>query len=99
MVGELVIAQSMISQDLRGATTADKRLVRNISQFFRITSALQRVSTSLRMIPIKQTFQRMSRLVRISRRTRARELPWNWWERRRKSTATWLTKSTIRWCT
>jgi two-component system chemotaxis sensor kinase CheA len=64
MVGELVIAQSMISQDLRGATTADKRLVRNISQFFRITSALQRVSTSLRMIPIKQTFQRMSRLVR-----------------------------------
>ncbi len=64
MVGELVITQSMISQDLKNQVNADKGLVRNISQFFRITSALQRVSTSLRMIPIKQTFQRMSRLVR-----------------------------------
>ncbi|MRS04926.1 chemotaxis protein CheA, partial [bacterium] len=64
MVGELVITQSMISQDLKNQVNADKRLTRDISQFFRITSALQRVSTSLRMIPIKQTFQRMSRLVR-----------------------------------
>lgn len=64
MVGELVITQSMISQDLKNQVNVDKGLVRDISQFFRITSALQRVSTSLRMIPIKQTFQRMSRLVR-----------------------------------
>lgn len=64
MVGELVITQSMISQDLKNQANPDKDLVRDISQFFRITSALQRVSTSLRMIPIKQTFQRMSRLVR-----------------------------------
>jgi len=64
MVGELVITQSMISQDLKNQANADKDLIRDISQFFRITSALQRVSTSLRMIPIKQTFQRMSRLVR-----------------------------------
>ncbi len=64
MVGELVITQTMISRDLKNQVNADKRLVRDISQFFRITSALQRVSTTLRMIPIKQTFQRMSRLVR-----------------------------------
>jgi two-component system chemotaxis sensor kinase CheA len=64
MVGELVITQSMISQDLKNQEHTDKRLTRDISQFFRITSALQRISTSLRMIPIKQTFQRMSRLVR-----------------------------------
>jgi len=64
MVGELVITQSMIQQDLKNQLNADKRLTRDISQFFRITSALQRVSTSLRMIPIKQTFQRMSRLIR-----------------------------------
>ncbi len=64
MVGELVITQSMISQDLKNQANADKDLIRDISQFFRITSALQRVSTSLRMIPIRQTFQRMSRLVR-----------------------------------
>lgn len=64
MVGELVITQSMIQQDLNNQVNADKQLIRDISQFFRITSALQQVSTTLRMIPIKQTFQRMSRLVR-----------------------------------
>jgi len=64
MVGELVITQSMIQQDLSRLNAADQKLVRNLSQFFRITTDLQRSSTSLRMIPIKQTFQRMSRLVR-----------------------------------
>ena len=64
MVGELVITQSMIQQDLKNQLNADKGLTRDIAQFFRITSSLQRVSTSMRMIPIKQTFQRMSRLVR-----------------------------------
>jgi len=64
MVGELVITQSMISQDIKEMANADKRLTRDLSQFFRITSSLQRVSTSLRMIPIKQTFQRLTRLVR-----------------------------------
>ena len=64
MVGELVITQSMIQQDLKNQLNADKQLKRDFSQFFRITSSLQRVSTSLRMIPIKQTFQRISRLIR-----------------------------------
>jgi len=64
MVGELVITQSMIQQDLSRQVNADKNLTRDISQFFRITSSLQRTSMSLRMIPIKQTFQRMSRLIR-----------------------------------
>lgn len=64
MVGELVITQSMIQQDLKNQINADKQLTRDISQFIRITTSLQQVSTSLRMIPIKQTFQRMSRLVR-----------------------------------
>jgi two-component system chemotaxis sensor kinase CheA len=64
MVGELVITQSMIQQDLNNQLNIDKQLTRDISQFFRITSTLQQVSTRLRMIPIKQTFQRMSRLVR-----------------------------------
>jgi two-component system chemotaxis sensor kinase CheA len=42
----------------------DRKFFRDISQLSSITSELQRTSTSLRMIPIKQTFQRMSRLVR-----------------------------------
>ena len=64
MVGELVIAQSMIQEALKNQLNTDRNFMRNISQFFRITSELQRASTGLRMIPIKQTFQRISRLVR-----------------------------------
>lgn len=64
MVGELVITQTMVERNLKNQSNTDKDLTRNIAQFFRITSSLQRVSTSMRMIPIKQTFQRMSRLVR-----------------------------------
>ena len=64
MVGELVITQSMIQQDLSRQVNADKSLKRDIGQFFRITSSLQRTSMSLRMIPIRQTFQRMARLIR-----------------------------------
>ncbi len=64
MVGELVITQSMVQQDIKNQENADRNLIRDISQFFRITSGLQSTATSLRMVPIKQTFQRMSRLVR-----------------------------------
>jgi two-component system, chemotaxis family, sensor kinase CheA len=64
MVGELVITQSMIQQDLSRQVNPDKILMRDISQFFGITSSLQRTSMSLRMIPIRQTFQRMTRLIR-----------------------------------
>jgi len=64
MVGELVITQSMVQQDIKNQLNPDKNLIRDIAQFIRITSGLQKISTSLRMVPIKQTFQRMSRLVR-----------------------------------
>ncbi|MCL2669570.1 MAG: chemotaxis protein CheA, partial [Syntrophaceae bacterium] len=64
MVGELVITQSMVEQDMSLQVNADKNLMRDIALFFRITSSLQRTSMSLRMIPIRQTFQRMSRLIR-----------------------------------
>lgn len=64
MVGELVINQSMIRQSPLIQANTDRKFFRDISQLASITSELQRTSTSLRMIPIKQTFQRMSRLVR-----------------------------------
>jgi two-component system chemotaxis sensor kinase CheA len=64
MVGELVINQCMVQEDLKKQPNADRNLIRDMSQLFRITSGLQGISTSLRMVPIKQTFQRMSRLVR-----------------------------------
>ncbi len=64
MVGELVINQTMVQEDIKRLLDIDRNLSRDIGQLFRITSGLQRISTSLRMVPIKQTFQRMSRLVR-----------------------------------
>ena len=64
MVGELVITQSMIRQSPIIQHNTERKLFRDISQLETITSELQRLSMSLRMIPIKQTFQRMSRLVR-----------------------------------
>lgn len=64
MVGELVITQSMIRQSTIIQANNDRKLTKNIAQLTTITSELQRTSTSLRMVPIKQTFQRMTRLVR-----------------------------------
>ncbi len=64
MVGELVITQSMIRQNQLIQSNTERKLFRDVSQLTTITSELQNLSMSLRMIPIKQTFQRMSRLVR-----------------------------------
>ncbi len=64
MVGELVITHSIIQQDIANQAATDRNLLRDIGQLTRITAGLQQASTILRMVPIKQTFQRMSRLVR-----------------------------------
>jgi len=64
MVGEMVITQAMIRQSHIIQSNDDRELAKNIAQLSSITSELQRTSTSLRMVPIKQSFQRMSRLVR-----------------------------------
>jgi two-component system, chemotaxis family, sensor kinase CheA len=64
MVGELVIAQAILQEDPALVGTADERLTRNLAQLKRITSDLQRNAMSMRMVPIRQTFQKMARLVR-----------------------------------
>jgi len=64
MVGELVITQSMIRQNSYILSNANRRLNRDVARLSSITSELQKTSTCLRMVPIKQTFQRMCRLVR-----------------------------------
>ncbi len=63
MVGELVIVQSLIGQD-PALAGADDRLSRNIAQLKRIASDLQRNAMAMRMVPVRQTFQKMARLVR-----------------------------------
>jgi two-component system chemotaxis sensor kinase CheA len=64
LVGELVIAQSMVVQnpDVQGITSL--QLSRSLRQLSRVTSELQRNAMSMRMVPIRGLFQKMSRLVR-----------------------------------
>ncbi|MEA1923322.1 MAG: chemotaxis protein CheA [Pseudomonadota bacterium] len=64
MVGELVIVQAMIHQDPDIAGLATRKVTENMAQLGRITSSLQKVAMSMRMVPIKQTFGKMVRLVR-----------------------------------
>ncbi len=64
MVGELVIVQAMIHQDPDISDLVSRKVTENMAQLGRITSSLQKVAMSMRMVPIKQTFGKMVRLVR-----------------------------------
>ena len=64
MVGELVIAQSMVLNNPDLESIRDQKLQKDSAQLRRITSELQRISMAMRMVPIKSTFQKMIRLVR-----------------------------------
>jgi len=64
LVGELVIAQSMVVQDPDVQRLPSRQLARCLRQLGRITSELQRTAMSMRMVPIGRMFQKMTRLVR-----------------------------------
>ncbi|MEO6992828.1 MAG: chemotaxis protein CheA [Lacunisphaera sp.] len=64
VVGELVIVQSQLIETSRESGNSGTMLQRNVTQLSRITKELQHTAMALRMIPIKQTFQKMERLVR-----------------------------------
>ncbi len=64
LVGEMVIAQSMVAQDPDLRALQCPRLTRNMTQLSHIVNDLQRTAMSMRMVPIRATFQKMNRLVR-----------------------------------
>jgi len=64
MVGELVIAQSMVSQDETVVTGGRLGLQKKVSHSGKIVRDLQDLTLSMRMVPLKATFQKMTRLVR-----------------------------------
>ncbi|MDH5681546.1 MAG: chemotaxis protein CheA [Spirochaetota bacterium] len=64
MVGELVIANYQVSQSSVITESHNEKLQKDMGQLQRVISDLQRESMSLRMVEIKQTFQKISRLVR-----------------------------------
>lgn len=64
-IGELVIAQAMLSQSaMKNLNTDTGVMARNLSHLDKITRELQEMATSLRMMPVRSTFQKMARLAR-----------------------------------
>jgi len=69
MVGEMVIAQSMVRQDPDLAGLRNPRVTRNLTQLSRVTDEVQKTAMAMRMMPVGHLFQRVARLVRdISRK-------------------------------
>jgi len=66
LVGELVIAQSMIAGDdaLAGALATHHALAKKVAHAGKIVRELQDLSMAMRMVPLKPTFQKLARLVR-----------------------------------
>jgi two-component system chemotaxis sensor kinase CheA len=64
MVGELVVTQSMLRPEGSSKAAADSPMMRNLAQLARITAEVQKTTMSMRMVPVGQLFQRLSRLVR-----------------------------------
>ncbi len=64
LTGELVISQSMLRQNSHILRINDQQLNQNFNQLNQIVSSLQKTTMSMRMVPIKATFQKMVRLVR-----------------------------------
>jgi two-component system chemotaxis sensor kinase CheA len=64
MVGELVIAHSMVAQDDLVANSDNHELAKKVSHTSKIVRELQDISMSMRMVPLKGTFNKMARLVR-----------------------------------
>ncbi len=70
MVGELVIAQSIVHHDGHLSSSNQPKLQRNLAQLTRITGEVQKTAMAMRMVPIGQLFQRSVRLVRdLTRRS------------------------------
>jgi two-component system chemotaxis sensor kinase CheA len=69
MVGEMVIAQTILSHNPAVTAARDARLDGDLSQLTRITGEVQRCAMIMRMTPISGLFQKTARLVRdLSRR-------------------------------
>lgn len=64
LVGEMVISQSLVAADASALVEQKPQFARNMAQLSRITKELQRISMSMRMVPIRGAFHKMTRAVR-----------------------------------
>lgn len=71
-IGELVILQTVLDQH---ASESESILVtRTISQLGKLSKEIQDISLSLRMIPLKQTFAKLQRIIRDTGRALGKEV-------------------------
>jgi two-component system chemotaxis sensor kinase CheA len=69
MVGEMVIAQTLIGHSPALTNVQDARFLSDLTQLARITADVQKITTGMRMVPIGTQFQKTARLIRdLSRR-------------------------------
>ncbi len=64
LVGELVIANALMNEVLVSANNTNTGANKNLSQLSKIVKDIQDQVMSMRMVPLKATFQKMARLVR-----------------------------------
>ncbi len=64
VVGELVIAKSVVGQSIQNGNGASTNGNLEMAQLDKVTRELQEIGMSLRMMPVRPTFQKMARLVR-----------------------------------
>ena len=62
VVGELVIIQTVLNQHRE--EIENPLMLKSLSQLAKLSKEIQNISMSLRMIPLKQTLQKMQRIVR-----------------------------------
>ncbi len=63
-IGELVIAEAMVTGDEDITRKASAKAIRNMRQLDKITRELQEIGLAMRLVSVKSTFQKMARLVR-----------------------------------
>ncbi len=64
MIGELIINQSLLEQHISSNYSNDNQLISDISSFLAITRELQSLSMSLRLVALKPTFNKITRIAR-----------------------------------
>lgn len=62
VVGELVIIQTVLNQHRE--EVSNPLILKSLSQLAKLSKEIQTISMSLRMVPLKQTLQKMQRIVR-----------------------------------
>ena len=64
IIGETVIAESMVANDSSVASAGSIGLINSVNQLTKTTKMLHELGLSLRLVPINATFQKMARIAR-----------------------------------